>query len=80
MQNPGLCAHGMCDSIMRLPWTHVTVMCSHPCRRKKLGSVSQQVSTSAYCTTLIIKDSYEILKNRYSTGSKSISADLCGRA
>uniref|UniRef100_A0A7S0QZT8 UspA domain-containing protein n=1 Tax=Chlamydomonas leiostraca TaxID=1034604 RepID=A0A7S0QZT8_9CHLO len=36
--------------------------------KKKLGSVSEDISVRASCTTIIIKDSYEVLSNRFSSG------------
>jgi len=44
--------------------------------RKRLGSVSEEISVHANCTTLMIKDSREVLPNRYSTGIRSIAAEL----
>ncbi|KAG2497630.1 hypothetical protein HYH03_004370 [Edaphochlamys debaryana] len=35
--------------------------------RKKLGSVSEDISTRASCTTIIIKDSREVMSDRYTT-------------
>lgn len=51
--------------------------------QKKLGSVSERISTNASCTTIIIKDSLEVMASRYGgAGSKSVSADITpsGRA
>jgi hypothetical protein len=51
-------------------------MCMYIRRRKKLGSVSEQVSVMATCTTLVIKDSYEVLSNRFLTGSRSLTREM----
>ncbi|KXZ53495.1 hypothetical protein GPECTOR_7g945 [Gonium pectorale] len=45
--------------------------------RKKLGSVSTDISTRASCTTIIIKDSREVVCNRYSTaGMATLAGEL----
>ncbi len=45
--------------------------------QKKLGSVSEHISQHASCTTIIIKDSYEILSNRYKNfGTISLAKDI----
>lgn len=41
--------------------------------KKKLGSVSEEISMHAHCTTLIIKDSYDVLSNRFSSGLASLT-------
>ncbi|GFH07351.1 uncharacterized protein HaLaN_02138 [Haematococcus lacustris] len=48
--------------------------------RKKLGSVSEEISIRAPCTTLIIKDSYDVMHARYSTmGVSSLAKELLPR-
>ncbi|GLI69710.1 hypothetical protein VaNZ11_014217 [Volvox africanus] len=45
--------------------------------RKKLGSVSSDISNRASCTTIIIKDSREIISNRYlSAGSVTLTNEM----
>ncbi|GAX72774.1 hypothetical protein CEUSTIGMA_g230.t1 [Chlamydomonas eustigma] len=45
--------------------------------QKKLGSVSERISANASCTTLIIKDSFEIASHRYGmSGSMSMARDI----
>ncbi|GLC75209.1 hypothetical protein PLESTF_001607100 [Pleodorina starrii] len=45
--------------------------------RKKLGSVSTDISHRASCTTIIIKDSQEIIANRYlSAGSLTLTNEV----
>ncbi|EFJ42884.1 hypothetical protein VOLCADRAFT_107074 [Volvox carteri f. nagariensis] len=45
--------------------------------RKKLGSVSTDISNRASCTTIIVKDSREIVRNRYTAaGSLSLATEM----
>ncbi|MEW5303050.1 MAG: hypothetical protein WDW38_001367 [Sanguina aurantia] len=47
------------------------------CGRKKLGSVSEDICTRANCTTIILKDSYEVMADHYKTaGARTLMHDI----
>lgn len=71
---------GVLDAVKEMD-SDVLVMGISGYGKKKLGSVSEPISVQASCTTIIIKDRYEIMNSNHwhAAGARTMAREFCVR-